>query len=84
MTVDRELCLQCAIIEEIGRRLEGGTFSGQQALDDLVLVIADVLATAPAGQARELMAGVVQALPSAEARARERMKREPSLQRRHG
>ena len=84
MTVDREPCLHCDIIEEIGRRLESGTFSGQQALEDLVLVMADVLATAPTDQARELMAGIVRALPSAEARARERMKQEPSLQRRHG
>jgi hypothetical protein len=84
MIPDGERCLHCDIIEEIGRRLESGTFSGQQALDDLVLVLADVLATAPADQAQELMVGIVQALPSAEARARERMKQEPSLQRRHG
>jgi hypothetical protein len=84
MIFDRGRCLHCDIIEEIGRRLEGGTFSGQQALDDLILVLADILATTPADQAQELMAGIVQALPSAEAHARERMKQEPSLQRRHG
>ena len=40
MIPDGERCLHCDIIEEIGRRLESGTFSGQQALDDLVLVLA--------------------------------------------
>ncbi len=77
-------CLHCAVVEEIGRRLEAGAISGQQALDDLVAVMADVLATAPADQASEMLDAIIMELPAAEARSRERMKQEPSLERRHG
>ena len=84
MGLRREHCLHCSIGDEIGRQLETGTIDGQRALDNLVLVMADILATAPPNQARGMMAGIIQILPAAEAHARERMKREPTLPRRHG
>lgn len=82
MVLRRERCLHCSILNEIGRQFEAGQIDGQQALDNLVLVMADILATAPPHRARGMMAGI--SLPVAEARARDRMKREPILQRRHG
>ena len=84
MVLRRERCLHCSILNEIGRQFEAGQIDGQRALDNLVLVIADILATAPPHRARGMVAGIIQSLPAAEARARDRMKREPILQRRHG
>ena len=79
-----ERCLHCSILSEIGRQFEAGQIDGQRALDNLVLVMADILATVPPNRARGMMAGIIQTLPAAEARARERMKGEPTRQRRHG
>ena len=74
-------CLHCSILSEIGRQLETGMIDGQQALDDLVLVVADILATVPPDRARGMMVGIVKTLSVAEARARERMKGRSTLQR---
>ena len=79
-----ERCLHCSILSEIGHQLETGMIDGQRALDNLILVVADILATVPPNRARGMMAGIIQTLPAAEARARERMKGEPTRQRRHG
>jgi hypothetical protein len=84
MVLRHERCLHCSILSEIGRQFEAGQIDGQRALDNLVLVIADILATAPPHRARGMVAGIIQSLPAAEARARERMKREPIPQSGHG
>jgi len=84
MGLRHERCLHCSILDDIGRQLETGTIDGQRALDNLVRVMADILAAAPPNPARGMMAGIIQILPAAEAHARERMKRETALQRRHG
>jgi hypothetical protein len=77
-------CLHCSILSEIGHQLETGVIDGQQALDDLVLVVADILATVPPDRARGVMAGIIKTLSAAEARARERMKGRSTLQGKQG
>jgi hypothetical protein len=72
MDLTREDCLHCSIVGEIGRRLDRGTIDGQQALEALVLVLAELLATAPLDQLEHRMAEVVRALGLAESQARER------------
>ena len=84
MGSDRKECLHCTIIEEVGRRLENGVVSGRGALDSLVLVMADILATASAGDADEMMSAVIQDLSKAEAKARQRAFHESALASRGG
>jgi hypothetical protein len=69
-------CLHCTILQEVGRRLENGQIDGQGALDDLVLVMAEIMAAAPTEDADELMNTVEQDLMDAVARARQRTLRE--------
>ena len=71
MFFDSTECLHCAIVAEIGRRLERGLTTGQQAIDSLVAAVADILATAPADRAQEMLDAVVSELPAAEARSRQ-------------
>jgi len=49
-------CLHCAILQEVGRRLENDEIDGKGALDNLALVMADILATAPVETAEEMKA----------------------------
>ena len=63
-------CLHCTIIREVGRRLENGEINGRGALDNLVLVMADILATASIEGAKEMKGAIMQNLSEAEAQAR--------------
>ena len=74
-------CLHCTIVREVGLRLENGEVSGKGALDSLILVMADVLATAPMWEADKMMSTVMQDLSEAEARARRRNLDEPAFAR---
>jgi hypothetical protein len=66
-------CLHCTIIKEVGRRLENGEISGRGTLDNLVLVMADILATAPIEDAKKMKGAIMQNLSEAEAQARHRI-----------
>ena len=72
-------CLHCTIIKEVGRRLENGEISGRGALDNLVLVMADILATASIEEAKEIKSAIMQNLSEAEAQARHRIDHEIGL-----
>ena len=78
MEIGVKYCLHCTIIKEVGRRLESGEVSGRGALDNLVLVMADILATASIEEADEMMSAVMQDLSEAEAVARQRTFHESS------
>ncbi len=80
----RQGCLHCAIVKEIGRRLESGEISGKAALDKLVLVMADILATASIEEAGEMARAIMQDLPQAEVQARQRTMQVSAFARRQG
>ena len=79
MDFDHKDCLHCTILQEIGRRLENGDIDGQHALDGLVLVMAEIIATAPTEDADEIMSTVGQDLSEAEVRARQRIVRDSAI-----
>jgi hypothetical protein len=83
MTFDRDGCLHCCIVKEVGRRLEAGMIDGQTAVDDLVLVIAEVLAAAPPDQAQDVIGAITSALRDAESRSRQRLWEGLALRRGH-
>jgi hypothetical protein len=72
-------CLHCTILQVIGRRLENGDIDGQHALDGLVLVMAEIIATAPTEDVDEIMSTVGQDLLEAVVRARQRTVRESAI-----
>jgi hypothetical protein len=72
MKFGRRDCLHCTIIRGVGRRLEDGEINGIGALDNLVRVMADVLATASIEKAEEMKGAIMQDLSEAEAHARQR------------
>jgi hypothetical protein len=74
-------CLHCTIIQEVGCRLENGEISGSGALDNLVLVMADILATASIEGAKEMKGAIMQNLSEAEAQARHRTDHESTFAR---
>jgi hypothetical protein len=65
-------CLHCAILREVGRRLENDEIDGKGALDNLVLVMADILAAAPAETAEEMKGAIMQNLSEDAVRERRR------------
>jgi hypothetical protein len=65
-------CLHCAILQEVGRRLENDEIDGKGALDNLALVMADILATAPAETAEEMKGAIMQNLSETAVRERRR------------
>jgi hypothetical protein len=79
MKFGHKSCLHCTILEEVGRRLENGEIDGQGALDDLILVMAEIMATAPIEDAGEMMRTVEQDLSEAEVRARQRIVRDSAI-----
>ena len=72
-------CLHCTILREVGHRLESGEIDGRHALGDLILVMAEIIATAPIEDADEMMSTVEQDLSEAEVRARQRIVRESAV-----
>ena len=74
-------CLHCTIIKEVGRRLENGEINGRGALDNLVLVMADILATASIEGAKEMKGAITRSLSEAEAQARHRIDHESAFAR---
>ena len=72
-------CLHCTILREVGRRLESGEIDGRHALGDLILVMAEIIATAPIEGVDEMMSTVDQDLSEAEVRARQRTVRESAV-----
>ena len=72
-------CLHCTILQEVGRRLENGQIDGRGALDHLILVMANILATASTEDADEMMSTVEQDLLEAEVRARQRTVRDSAI-----
>ena len=80
----RRNCLHCVIVKEVGRRLENGEISGWGALNNLVLVMADILATAPIEEAKVMISAIIADLSEAEPRARQRNVHESAFARRRG
>jgi hypothetical protein len=80
----RKNCLHCLIVKAIGRRLEYGEISRWGAMNNLVLVMADILATVPIEEAKKITSAIIASLSEAEVKARERHIHEPALARRRG
>ena len=80
----RRNCLHCMIVKEVGRRLENGEISGRGALNNLVLVMADILATASVEEAKEMISAIIVDLSEAEPQARQRNVHESAFARRRG
>src|SRR5260370_11117502 len=74
-------CLHCTIIREVGRRLENGEINGKGALDNLVLVMADILATASIEGAKEMKGAIMQYLSEAQAQSLHRLGHESAFAR---
>jgi hypothetical protein len=72
MEVSHKDCLHCAILQEVGRRLENDEIDGKGALDNLALVMADILATAPVETAEEMKGAIMQNLSEDAVRERRR------------
>jgi hypothetical protein len=73
MEFEDQNCLHCLIFKEIGRRLENGQICGKGALEKLAMVMAEIVATAPVDERRELINGISVKLWRAEAEARQRV-----------
>jgi hypothetical protein len=72
-------CLHCAILQEVGRRLENDEIDGKGALDNLVLVMADILAMAPVETAEEMKGAIMQNLSEVVVRERRRTVSESAI-----
>ena len=65
-------CLHCLVLREMSRRVEHGGITGTEALRDLAAVMGEILATAPAGQAREMMSSILSRLSDVRRNVRDR------------
>jgi hypothetical protein len=79
MESGRRDCLHCTILQDVGRGLENGEIDERGALDDVILVMVEILATAPIEDADEMMSAVEQDLSESEVRARQRNVRDSAI-----
>ena len=71
--------MHCTILQDVGRGLENGEIDERGALDDVILVMVEILATAPIEDADEMISAVEQDLSEAEVGARQRNVRDSAI-----